>query len=480
MNRRTFLALSSAAVAGVALPRPVFAQNSAVADDAPFLVSLAEWSLVKTIRAGGMDNLDFPKTARRTFSIDCVEFVDQFFADKSRDTAYLRELKNRADGEGVRCGLVMLDTNGPLGTPDADQRAKAIDATRAWIDAAAALGCASIRVNARGSDDPAELAKFIADSGVQLADYAAGADLNVTIENHGGPSSDPAWLAGVIQAVGKPNFGALPDFGNFPPEIDRYDAVEQMLPFAKAVSAKAMGFKNDGEVEETDFHRMMRIVRDGGYRGYVGVESGAPEAEGEADAVRKTRDLLLRIREDFKKTRPLFNGVDLNGWEMIEGGDWAVENGELVGRNGKNWSTNPEVTGSWLRTAEQYGDFRLELQYAINEGGNSGVFFRSAAEKNPAFTGYEMQIVDGFGAPPTAQGASAIYDVIAPTANRVRPAGQWNTVTIRARRDHITIEVNGAVVVDTVQTRSSKGYIGLQNHDAHAVVKFRNLRIEAL
>ncbi|HNT86958.1 MAG TPA: TIM barrel protein [Candidatus Hydrogenedentes bacterium] len=308
MTRREFIASSAAAVCGAAFP--AFPRIAFGADEAaqPFLISLAEWSLVKTLRAGRMTNLDFPRAAKREFGIDCIEFVDQFFADKAKDTAYLGELKRRAEEEGVRIGLIMLDTNGPLGAEDATQRARAIEITRAWMDAAAFLGCATVRVNARGAEHPEELGRLIADSCAKLADYAAPLGLNLAIENHGGPSSDPVWLAGVMRAVDKPNFGALPDFGNFPPEVDRYDAVEALMPWAKAVSAKAMGFTVDGGVAETDFHRMMRIVRDGGYTGYVGVESGAPDQEREADAVRMTRELLLGIREAFTRRTPLFNG----------------------------------------------------------------------------------------------------------------------------------------------------------------------------
>jgi len=480
MNRRTFLALSAGAAAGLSrqwrgLPA-VYAQP----DEQSFRISLAEWSLHRTIRGGKMTNLDFPRVAKEDFDIDCVEFVDQFFADKAKDMDYLKELKARADGEGVTLGLIMLDTTGSLGARSEQARAGAIEKTCAWIDAAAFLGCQAIRVNARGGGTPEELRDRMIESCSQLAEYAAERDINVTIENHGGPSSDPAWLVSVMEGVDKPNFGTLPDFGNFPPEVDRYDAVEMFMPFAKAVSAKASRFTEDGLVEETDFHRMMRIVRDGGYTGDVGIESAPPEAGQEADAIRKTRDLLRRIRDEQRRCKPLVNGKDLDGWVVVEGGEWTVEDGVLVGRNGRNWSTNPEVTGSWLRTAKEYGDFRLELQYTISEGGNSGVFFRSAAEKNPAFTGYEMQIYDAPGSPPSKGGPSSIYDVVAPTENRVRPSGQWNTVTIIGKGKHIAIEMNGARVVDAGLDRSLRGYIGLQNHDERAVIRFRNIRLEGL
>jgi len=448
--------------------------------DEPFQISLAEWSLNRTLRAGGMTNLDFPRVARQDFGIDCIEFVDQFFADKARDQSYLAELKQRAEDEGVAMGLIMIDTNGPLGATDATERSAAVEATFAWIDAAHFLGCHTVRVNAWGDGEAGELRRCMAESGVRLADYAAERGLNVVIENHGGPSSDPDWLVSVVQAIDRPNFGLLPDFGNFPPDVDRYDAVERFMPYAKAVSAKAMRFTDDNLVRETDFFRMMRIVRDGGYTGHVGIESGARTPEGEPEAIRKTRDLLLRIRDAQRRRAPLFNGRDLEGWVVVEGGDWTVEDGVLVGRNGRDWSTDPGRTGSWLRTAQTYGDFRLELQYAISEGGNSGVFVRSAAERNPAFTGYEMQICDAPGQAPSKHGPSALYDVVAPTENRVRPAGEWNTVTVIARGDQIAVEMNGRRVIDTTLTRSRRGYVGLQNHDARAVVRFRSIRIERL
>lgn len=480
MNRRTFLSLSAAAACLhlTKITPQAFAQAAAPLPQ--FKISLAEWSLNETIRAKKLTNLEFPKVAREVYDIDCVELVDQFFADKAKDQAYLKELKTRADDAGVAIGVLMLDTNGALADADEDRRKRAVEKTYPWLDAAKFLGCRTVRVNARGEGTPEELLQRIVQSCSILADYAAERGLNLTIENHGGPSSDAAWLMSVMDAVNKPNFGTLPDFGNFPEGVNRYDAVEAMMRRAKAVSAKALKFTPDGQCVETDFRRMMRIVRDSGYDGYVGVES-EPEGDGnEADAILKTRDLLRAVFAEQARALPIFNGRDVEGWTPIDGGDWLVENGVLIGRNGRNWSTNPEKTGSWLRTNKQYADFRLELQYAINQGGNSGVFFRSAEEKNPAFTGYEMQIVDFAGQEPTKSGAGAIYDVAAPTKNLVRPAGQFNTVTIVAKGKRIQIEMNGEPVLDTELDRASRGYIGLQNHDDHSEVRFKNIRVEEL
>lgn len=458
---------------------PVLSLQSEDTNDL-FKISLAEWSLNKTLRAGKMNNLDFPKVAKRDYEIDCIEFVDQFFQDKAKDMKYLGELKNRADGEGVKMGLIMLDTTGDLGAEEKSERDKAVEKTFEWIDAAKFLGCRMVRINARGPGTADELRERIVESCIRLAEYAAGRHLSVAIENHGGLSSDPDWLVSVMKGVDKSNFGTLPDFGNFPGTINRYDAVERFMPYAKGVSAKAVRFTHDNLVEETDYFRMMRIVRDGDYHGYVGVESSVSSQEGEAAAIRKTRDLLKRIREEQARVKPIFDGKGLDGWTFIEGGEWTVESGILVGRHGKNWSTNPEKTGSWLSTAKQYSDFRLELQFTINNGGNSGVLFRSAHEKNPSFTGYEMQIYDAPGRPPTKGGPGSIYDVVAPTKNVIRNAGEWNTVTIVAKGPKIVVEMNGERIIDTELQRSMRGYIGLQNHDDRSEVRFRNIRLEEL
>jgi sugar phosphate isomerase/epimerase len=481
MKRRTFLALSAGALCTFGVNRKGAAAAPVITEgELPFRLSLAEWSLVRNLKKRKITNMDFPRIAKQEFGIDCIEFVDQFFADKSRDQQYLQDLKKRAEDEGVKMGLIMIDTTGPLGAADKSKRDAAVEKTCAWIDAAKFLGCKTVRVNAFGDGNADELRGRVAESCTRLADYAAPMGINIAIENHGKLTSVPEWLISVMKAVNKPNFGTLPDFGNFPDDIDRYDAVEKFMPYAKAVSAKATSFTKDGQCAETNFDRMMRIVRDGGYTGYFGIESGAETDEGEYQAVKTTRDLLLRIREDFTRRKQIFNGMNLNGWTSIGGGDWTVTDGVLIGRNGKNWSTNPEVAGSWLRTDEQYGDFRLELQYAVNEGGNSGVFFRSGAEKNPAFTGYEMQIVNFFGQQPSKQGAGSIYDTVAPTKNLVRRAGEWNSATIIAKGDKINFEINGETVLETEQQRSGKGYIGLQNHDEKSEVRFKNIRIEQL
>jgi sugar phosphate isomerase/epimerase len=292
-SRRQFLAATAASALTVrALPAPAADKP---AEKAPlFRISLAEWSLHRTLFEGKLDNLDFPRAAKRQFGIDAVEYVNQFFKDKAQDAIYLADLAKRASDEGVTNLLVMCDGLGNLGDPDAAMRSKAIENHFPWVEAAKRLGCHSIRVNAASKGAFEEQQKLAVDGLSRLADYAAQMQMGVIVENHGGLSSNGEWLAGVIRAVNKPNCGTLPDFGNFH-DYDRYRGVEELLPFAKGVSAKSHEFDADGNEVRTDYARMMKLVVDAGYHGWVGIEyegKTLPEPEG----VMATKALLERVR----------------------------------------------------------------------------------------------------------------------------------------------------------------------------------------
>ena len=183
---------------------------------------------------------------------------------------------------------------------------------------------------------------------------------------------------------------------------------------------------------------------------------------------------------DGGKSVSLFNGKDLTGWVVMHGGDWKVEDGAIVGSNGVDWTTDPKKSGSWLRSEKEYSNFVFEFEYAINEKGNSGVFLRSALKENPAFTGHEMQILDDRERvkEPKVWSTGALYDVVAAKKNMSKPAGEWNAVKIETTGPQIKIWLNGEMIVDHKSDRQTKGYLGLQNHDAKAVVKFRNLKIK--
>jgi sugar phosphate isomerase/epimerase len=270
----------------------------------PFTLSLAEWSFHRAIQGGKMTNLDFPAAAR-SFDIGACEYVNSFFKDKARDKAYLDELWVRCHDNGVRNALIMCDGEGDLAHEDSIERGKAVENHRKWVDCAVTLECHSIRVNVYGGGTPEEHAKRAADSLVQLADYAQPHGLNIIVENHGGITSDGSWMASVMKLAGNSRVGTLPDFGNFSmddgKQYDRYKGVAEMMPYAKAVSAKSYGFDDQGEETTIDYHRMMKIVVGAGYHGNLGIEYEG-DKHSEHDGVRLTKELLLRIRDEFEKS----------------------------------------------------------------------------------------------------------------------------------------------------------------------------------
>ena len=303
-SRRKFLGVAGAMAASAAMnPAVSLAAQSAAATKAPwFRISLAEWSFNRALFGNKMTNLDFPVTARRDFGIDVVEYVNQFFMDKAEDKTYLTELRKRCEDNGVKSGLIMCDREGALGDADAAARTKAVENHYKWVTAAAFLGCHSIRVNAQSSGAFGAQADFAIDGLRRLAEFGAQHGLNVIVENHGGLSSNGKWLTAVIDQVGLPNCGTLPDFGNFniakDKAYDRYTGVREMMPFAKGVSAKSYAFDTQGNETTIDYARMMGIVKDAGYRGYVGIEFEGRNME-EVDGIRATKKLLERVRDQL-------------------------------------------------------------------------------------------------------------------------------------------------------------------------------------
>jgi len=273
-----------------------------------FKISLAQWSLHKALFAGDLDNLDFAAYTKKEFDIHAVEYVSAFFKDKAKDMSYLGEMKKRASDNGVESVLIMVDDEGYLGDLDTAARNQSVDNHKKWVEAAQFLGCHSIRVNAFGRGSAEEVAAAAIDGLRSLSEFALDYDINILVENHGGYSSDGQWLANVIQSTGMANCGTLPDFGNFCikrsdgsewggeclEEYDRYKGVAEMMPFAKGVSAKTYDFDADGNCIETDYERMLQIVKDAGYTGYIGIEyegSNLSEMEG----IQATKALLERV-----------------------------------------------------------------------------------------------------------------------------------------------------------------------------------------
>lgn len=291
LTRRDFVARSAGVLAAAALVPLPFRQ-------APlFKISLAQWSLHRALGKKELDHLDFARLARQEFGIEAIEYVNSFFKTRARDAAYLAEMNRRAADQGVYQHLIMCDGEGRLGDPDPALRTTAVENHYKWVEAAKDLGCATIRVNAASDGSFEEQQRLAADGLRRLCEFADGYGINVVVENHGGLSSHGDWLTGVMKLVNHPRIGTLPDFGNFY-EYDRYQGVAEMMPWAKAVSAKSHDFDADGNETTKDYRRLLGIVLDAGFHSWIGIEyegDRLPEREG----IRKTLTLLERVRTDM-------------------------------------------------------------------------------------------------------------------------------------------------------------------------------------
>ncbi|WP_461105679.1 sugar phosphate isomerase/epimerase family protein [Spirosoma koreense] len=302
-DRRSFLKQAAGSLAGMALLPSAFAE--APMKKMWFDISLAEWSLHKALFAKKITNLDFPGIARKEFDISIVEYVNQFFKDKAQDKTYLNDLLTRCKDNGITNHLIMIDGEGNLGATDAAERAKAIENHHKWVECAKYLGCKTIRVNAAGNGTAEEVAKSAIESLSKLGEFAKPMNINVIVENHGSYSSNGKWLSGVMKQVNMKNVGTLPDFGNFcikrgeghtcQEEYDKYVGVQELMPYTKGgVSTKFYNFDASGNCVETDYNRMMKIVKDTGFKGIAGIEYEGDSLE-EYDGIRKSKALLERV-----------------------------------------------------------------------------------------------------------------------------------------------------------------------------------------
>ena len=246
-----------------------------------------------------MTNLDFPKIAKTKYNLDGVEYVSIFFKDKAEDTEYLTKLKAECTKYGVKSLLIMIDDEGNLADTSLTVRQKAVENHYKWVKAAQFLGCHSIRVNARGEGTMEQVQAAAIDGLSKLSDYAAKYKINVIVENHGGYSSNGKWLSGIMKIINKPNCGTLPDLGNFY-EYDRYQGVAEMMPFAKGVSGKTHDFDKDGNETVIDYIKMMKIISDAKYKGYIDVEYEGDKLS-EADGVKASIALVKRCIAPYNK-----------------------------------------------------------------------------------------------------------------------------------------------------------------------------------
>ena len=299
LKRRDFLKFGASIAGGLAATGLRGSLLSDIKKPMVFKISLAEWSLHRALQSKEIDHLDFYSVAKKEFDISAVEYVNTFFFNKARDATYLKEMKTRADDLSVRSLLIMCDNEGNLGDPDDSKRKTAVENHYKWAEAAKFLGCHSIRVNARSEGSYDEQIELAADGLRRLAEFGDSIGINTIVENHGGLSSNGKWLSAVMEKVDHPRIGTLPDFGNFrlggEEWYDRYQGVRELMPYAKAVSAKSHEFDSDGNEINTDYYKMMKIVLDASYNSHVGIEYEGT-AHSEMEGIRLTLELLKKVR----------------------------------------------------------------------------------------------------------------------------------------------------------------------------------------
>lgn len=173
----------------------------------------------------------------------------------------------------------------------------------------------------------------------------------------------------------------------------------------------------------------------------------------------------------------LFDGKTYNGWTITgDPSGWEIADGEVR-------FVHPG--GGVILSRDRYADYILRLEFKISDGGNSGVFIRAPRIARQSRIGMESQIMGDHGREAHSHGTGAIYDVIAPKGNWVKPAGEWNTLEVKVDGDQFTNKINGKVAVDVnmndvekLRLRNRDGFIGLQDHSNP--VAFRNIRIKPL
>jgi sugar phosphate isomerase/epimerase len=324
-TRRTFLQQTSAGLAGAGLATGLTpaaadaAQSAAVSTDrfrrpAKDAISLAAWSINRSYTAGVWDLLDLARICREDFNVDGVEYVTIFFKDV-REQTMLRQLNQRAADHGIENVLIMVDQEGHMGSRDRKERMQAAINHRKWIDIAAYLGCFAIRCNCTGvgntvQEDPDAIERS-AESFNALLEYARQARIVVCIENHGGGlASNADWLAALARRIDNPNFGLLPDFGNFaaPEPATTYQRVRAMMPHAVDISVKG-SWAPDGTHPRFSLDECLRIAKEEfKYTGYWGIESSMRRPTGATTPAPALSPLQIQ-REEWTAVRWTVNAI---------------------------------------------------------------------------------------------------------------------------------------------------------------------------
>lgn len=314
MKRRQFLHSAAAALAAGALS---FRAARAAGSVPRYRLTMGQWTFHRAFRGepgfAKRDTLEFPAMSAE-LGFEGLDYSGLLLGENHAKPNYLAELNRRAADVGVRNVLILVDLYDPLGAPTEEGRRKSVAKFRPWLEAAATLGCSGIRVNARSDATlPAdEQSRLVADGMARLLEVSTPMNLDVMIENHGeGNYCDGAWIASIVRQVGHPRCGTLPDFGNFQKNRaraefhDRYAGVAAMLPYAKCICAKSLDFDAKGEECYTDYSRMLRMIDDSRYQGWIEVEYEGPGGAPRTPPPARTPGPKLGEREGALATKHL-------------------------------------------------------------------------------------------------------------------------------------------------------------------------------
>lgn len=309
MNRKHFLSIAGVSSLGLAFPTPIFSSNNKTKNK----ISLAQWSMNRSFFSGKKDAHDFAVYAA-DMGFEGVEFVNQFYFDQLKNgttssknvSSLAKTLNSRAKDNNISNVLIMVDREGNLADASSTVIKTAIEQHKKWVELAAEIGCHSIRVNLAGEKDPQKWVDQSVKGLTGLCEFAKTMRINVIVENHGGLSSNGAMLAKVMKMTNLDNCGTLPDFGNFcisrgwgnhhgcKEWYDMYKGVAELMPYAKSLSAKSFDFDENGNETKIDYVKMMKIVKENNYDGYIGVEYEGRRLS-EEEGIMATKNLIQRL-----------------------------------------------------------------------------------------------------------------------------------------------------------------------------------------
>jgi len=299
MQRRDFNHILGLGTLGLAFSNPQITRKK---------ISLAQWSLHRAIKINQtLSPFDFSLKARE-MGFDAVEYVSSLYWNELKTKPIKKVTKtllSNSKDHGIKNLLIMVDGEGDLASNNKNKRQKSVDNHKKWIEMAYNLGCHSIRVNLNGDRRKNKWIEYSSESLTQLCLISKKDKINIIVENHGGLSSNASYLAKVMKNVNLDNCGTLPDFGNFcikkiDPEnyfsqcineYDKYEGMTELMPYAKAVSAKSYDFDSNGEESTIDFKRIIEITKEFNYNGYYGIEYEGLNL-GENEGISKTKKLI--------------------------------------------------------------------------------------------------------------------------------------------------------------------------------------------